>query len=323
MKSVIRPSCNNWMLLLLSLIIVVALFFLQGSVGFNLADEGYLWYGAQRVILGEVPILDFMAYDPGRYYWSAAFMSLWGDNGIMALRASVAIFQLIGLFVGLSLVAHATKPANFFYILCSVLILVVWMFPRHKLFDISIAIFLVAALSFLIENPTNRRFFLTGLFVGLIAVFGRNHGVYGVIGSIGVIAWLGVRRFEWAGLLNGLGLWLAGMVIGFSPIIFMMFFVPNFATAFLESIRFLFEIGATNLPLPVPWPWSVNFSEAPFGVALRGVLIGLFFIALVIFCVLSIAWVVWRRLNNKPVPPALVAASFLGFTLCPICLFSC
>lgn len=299
-------------ILALTSFIVFALFMWQGNKGFNLWDEGFLWYGAQRVMLGEVPIRDFMAYDPGRYYWSAAFMSLWGDNGIIALRGAVAIFQTMGLFVGVLLIARTVKKQNLLYILLSAVTLVVWMFPRHKLFDITLSILLIGVLAFLVESPTNRRYFLAGLSVGLIATFGRNHGLYGVAGSLGVMLWLCIKRTEGTGLIKGFALWAGGVLAGFSPILFMALLVPGFASSFLDSIRFLFEVKATNLPLPIPWPWLVNFYSVPLGESIRGVLVGLFFIASVVFGVLSIIWILWQKIQNKQVSPALVAASFLA-----------
>lgn len=299
-------------MLALATLVVYSLFMWQGNKGFNLWDEGFLWYGAQRVMLGEVPIRDFMAYDPGRYYWSAALMSLWGDNGIIALRGAVAIFQTMGLFVGLLLIARTVKKQNIFYLLLSAVTLAVWMFPRHKLFDISLSVLLIGVLAFLVQSPTNRRYFFAGLCVGLVAIFGRNHGMYAVAGSLGVMLWLSIKRSENPGLIKGFALWVGGIAAGFSPILFMALLVPGFAAAFWDSIRFLFEVKATNLPLPVPWPWLVNMNSVPFGDAVRSVLIGLFFVATVLFGVLSILWVVWQKFQNKPVSPALVAASFLA-----------
>ena len=298
-------------LLILASFIVFSLFMWQGNKGFNLWDEGFLWYGAQRVMLGEVPIRDFMAYDPGRYYWSAAFMNVLGDNGIMTLRMAVAIFQMIGLFVGLLLIALTTKKQNFFYLLLSAVTLVVWMFPRHKLFDISLSIFLIGALAFLIQKPTNGRYFFTGLSVGLVALFGRNHGVYGVIGSLGVMTWLKIKSESNPTFIRGIVLWASGILVGFMPLLFMMLMVPGFAIAFWESISFLFESKSTNLPLPIPWPWKVSFVSTPLDIAIQKVLFGLFFIGLVIFGILAPLWVVKQKLHEKNVPPTLVAAAFL------------
>jgi hypothetical protein len=126
------------------------------------------------------------------------------------------------------------------------------------------------------------------------------------------MVWLSIKRKEGPGLTKGFALWVVGVVTGYMPMILMMLLLPGFAAAFWESIAFLFELKATNFPLPIPWPWRVEFASKPLGDGIRGVLVSLFFLATVVFGVLSIAWVFWQKFQNKQVSPALVAAAFLS-----------
>ncbi len=303
-------------LLLLASGTVLVLFLWQGNKGLNLADEGYLWYGAQRVMAGEMPLRDFMAYDPGRYYWSAALMRLMGDNGIMALRSAVAIFQAMGLVIGLLLLVRSYEKPNRLFTMLAVITLAVWMFPRYKIFDISLSLALIGALSFLIERPTGRRYFLTGLIVGFAAVFGRNHGVYGLLGSLGVMVYMALGRENGSGfgLVPSFGIFTTGVVVGYFPMLLGIAAVPGFAPAYWESIAFLWKVlKGTNIPLPVPWPWRVMFGQGPMTIGMaRSVLVGLFFMAMVVFGLLGIVWVIRQRLQKKSVSPVLVASVFLA-----------
>ena len=91
---VVRSVCNPWHILLLAVVLAGCSFALQGRQGINLADEGFLWYGTQQTAHGKVPLRDFQSYDPGRYYWSAAGMHLFGE-GLVSLRFSETVFQVL------------------------------------------------------------------------------------------------------------------------------------------------------------------------------------------------------------------------------------
>lgn len=283
---------------------VLVLFLLEGRYGFNLGDEGFLWYGAQRVMHGEVPLRDFSSYDPGRYYWSAAGMAALGGDGIMALRGAVALFQCAGLCTAIVLIAGKKAPQLNLVLCAAGLTLLAWMFPRHKLFDISISIALIAAVTILVARPSKLRFFCCGVVVGLAAVFGRNHGVYGVVGSIGAMVFIGVQAKSARAILAGIAAWAAGVATGYLPVLVMLVLAPGFADALWTSIRLLLDSGATNLSLPVPWPWLAS--------DVNGVLLGLFFLAVLILPLIAIPWVLLRSYLKQPVAPEVVACAMLG-----------
>ncbi len=304
--------CSVW-----AIAVVMGLFLWQGRYGLSLADEGFLWYGAQRVQAGEVPIRDFMAYDPGRYYWSALWMNWEGSHGIMALRRSLAIFQALGLAVAMGLIAGAwSKPetikAKILFLAIAALVLGFWMFPFYKVVDTALSIFLVGALAFLVQRPTYYRYFFTGIVVGLVAVFGRNHGVYGVAAGLGVTVYLALTRRSWVHFSKACLSSAIGVLNGYLPILFMLALVKDFAPAFVESVRFiLFELKSTNLPLPVPWPWRVPFAELSGFDALVKVLVGCFFLAVALYGVFAIPWVLWQGVvRRKPIAPLEVATAF-------------
>ncbi|ARD11060.1 MULTISPECIES: membrane protein [Pseudomonas syringae group] len=305
-------TLNSFMLLLISATFVVGNFLWQGHDGFNLWDEGYLWYGAQQIIKGEVPVRDFMAYDPGRYYWSAGFFALMGDTGIVALRAAVAVFQLLGVYAGLwtiSIALRSNTTRRLAYLCIAAITLMAWMYPRHKIIDMSLSMIIVASLTYLLLSPYTKRYFFLGAIVGLAAVFGRNHGVYAAVASLIAMGWLAIKSPTPENRLTGAAAWAAGVVVGYLPVLAMCLFIPGYFTAFIDTIVFMLEQGNTNLPLPIPWPWTVGFGTAGVVIETRWFLIGLCFMGLIVFGSGALAWVFKERIKGRAVPPGLVAVA--------------
>ena len=283
----------------------------QVHYGFSLKDEGFLFYGVQQVLKGAVPVRDFMAYDAGRYYAAAALMSFWGGKGLLSLRWAMMIFEMIAVSGGLVIISGSIKHNDLAYFLASALIFLAWMVPYYKMADFAACILLLGGLSYLVRRPTMSGYLVAGICVGFSAVLGRNHGVYGIAGSLGVISWLAIEPRQRPGLIRGCAHWALGVAIGFSPVLLMMALVPGFAAAMWESVLLMFRSGSTNIALPVPWPWHVNFTKSPISVV-QEFIIGCLFIGVPAFGLGSIIWVSLRRMRGKPAPPALVAAAFLA-----------
>ena len=224
-----------------------------GRTDLNLRDEGYLWYGVVALLDGDVPLRDFQAYDPGRYLWCAAWSPLFG-SGIVGVRAAVAVFQVIGLFCGLCVMRRVLRHDG--WMLPAGVLLMLWMFPRHKLFEPALVLVGVLAATRLVERPVPRRFLEAGLVCGLAAFFGRNHGLYLVLAFLGLFALLRLRGGVAVGA-RALGTWAAGVALGYAPMLVMLVLVPGFASGFVDAVLAIQEHGA-NVPLPYRWPWSAE-----------------------------------------------------------------
>lgn len=291
--------------------LALTLLLISARIGLFFEDEGHLWYGAQRVLAGEIPLRDFQGYDPGRYYWTAAVMVLLHSHGWVAMRIAVALFAAVGIWVANTLVCGNRGRAGLWFCLMATFTFMLWMFPPQKLFDIAVSVILVALLAWLIKQPTRYRCFINGVGVGVIAIIGRNHGLYGAIADVGALAFLawGEKQTEF---FPSFICWSAGVALGYAPMLLAIAFVPGFWTWLWASIHVYFEMGATNNNVPVPWPWRVPLTESPASFA-RDVMVGILLMALPIFGVTVAGYSVWRAVVKKiPVNPMIFAAALLA-----------
>lgn len=255
---------------LLAIVLCVAYQLVYGNYNLNMRDEGYLWYGVQQVLRGEVPLRDFQAYDPGRYYWCAWLSPIFG-TGIIGLRASVVSFSAFGLMAGL-LVVRRFAPSRA-WLLPAALMLVLTLFPRHKLFEPAIVMLAIWTTTRMIERPSLRRTFLAGVIVGLAAVFGRNHGIYLVIAYVVLFGICLKKRLDPHPWRSAASL-TVGVLLGYAPVLGMLLWVPGYREALWDAILSVKTVGS-NIVEPYLWPWSpapINEMEnvnthwiAPFG----------------------------------------------------------
>lgn len=302
-------SGASWILalgmLLIAALVAFATFMAERHWGFGLADESYLWYGAQRLLQGEVPLRDFMSYDIGRYLLAAAWMGLERDDGILALRDLLGLVTIGGVTLGCALVMRSWewRPRLLLPLVMVALLFTLWMGPRHKVFDVAASIVLTAGICWMLTRPDAWRLFGMGALSGLLAVLGRNHGVYAVVACALALLWL-ARRGSLPSWRRALAMFLAGLVAGYAPVWIGMLVIPGFASAMWLSVRLMFYEGSTNLPLPIPWPWKV-LAAAHFDIG--SLLAGCLLLGMLVFDAAGLVLLWWRR-RDATWSPLLVAA---------------
>ncbi len=262
----------------IAIVTCAAMFLLQGRLGVNLQDEAFAWYGAVRTHAGDVPLRDFRAYDPGRYYWCSAWMSVLGD-GLVAVRCAGWAFASIGLTAGLLTVARtlAGVRGRLAWLVLASVVLVAWMAPPWKLYESSLAMLVTWIAVRLIERPSASRRIAAGVAVGMAAFFGRNLGVYAGVALLAVTlvtCWRSRTPF-----VRSLVDLAAGTLVGYAPMLLLVGFVPGFRDALVDSIAFYARQDALNAELPFPYPWRVDLTGRPFAAAASALVVGTLFLA--------------------------------------------
>jgi hypothetical protein len=234
--------------------LLVGLFYVPSiKTGLNLADEGYLWYGTLQVLAGKIPIRDFRAYDPGRYYWSAIWLRLLGSN-LLSLRIGLVIAQILSLSAGLAVIYLITDA--WWPVIIMGFAMMSWMYPRHKQIDILFAMLTPLIALLLVDNPVASQYFCSGLYVAIALFFGLNHGVYAAGALLLLILILGANGAV-PGLIQSGSLYALGLVVGMLPIIALFIFIPRLFTVYWQQkVSKILKRGTTNLPLKIPWLWQ-------------------------------------------------------------------
>ena len=305
----------NWPVVFAAALPLLA-FFLFGNVGISLWDEGFLWYGAQRVLVGEVPQLDFQAYDIGRYYWSAAWMLLLDSDGVMALRAGQAVLASICVALATWLVRKELRGPSWLIGTVAVSFWI-WMAPYEKLADSFAVLLLVAGLAVLISRRTSSAWVVFGACLGIATGIGINHGAYGTVaGGLAIVyCWICDRAFVKPSLLVSLVL---GGLAGYLPVLAFHVAVPGYAAAFFDTIRLLFESGTTNITLPLPRPhavWTVTARFFMFGV--RESVLGVLWFAAGAFLLWGVVQVVYDA-RKRAVANSRASLAVTAHTVSPI-----
>ena len=239
-------------------LISTAIAYFHNNIFIDFADEGFLWYGALHIFQGKVPILDFQAYDPGRYYWCAAVLAIFG-KGLMSLRLAAGLFQFLSLSLGL--LALRRVLASPFALLWAGLLAVFFMLMPCRYFTAGLA---PAALFFavrLIEKSSPRRYLAAGIYTGFAAFIAVNHGFYIFMAFLALMLYLNAKNYVSGGKKNIL-FYLIGTASGLLPFWWMLITIPGFFGSYflrMNSVLSAFISGKANVSFPVPWPWTVDW----------------------------------------------------------------
>lgn len=242
-------------------LVTLTCFFIAGNVDLIVLDEGFFYDGVLRTLAGQMPMIDFLSYDPYQYFSCAAVMKLIGTS-ILDLRLSLYLFLGLGVGTGAWLIFNAINSLPL--ALVTVLALCLCIPWPIRTFVFVSPILVIAAGYIWLKGSALKDWFIFGCVVGLTACFGRNLGLYAFV-SANILFGIGHAIKAHKLSLRGYFAFLAGVSLGYLPMISLAVLTPGFLKANLEWLNLLSYSKNLNLTLPYPWIFT-NGSPSVVGV---------------------------------------------------------
>lgn len=170
----------------------LALVYLLPKVTFlgveSLYDEGIQAYGAERVLAGDRPYHDFYCiYGPGSFYWLASLFKVFGVQLIVSRLNDVVICALSGSLI--FTICRKLGLAIPWALISTMIYLAVLENSDLKMVSPALMLLLAAGLRLSADLNLNRSSWLTGMLLGLAAVFRHDFGTFGLVASLLVLLW--------------------------------------------------------------------------------------------------------------------------------------
>ncbi len=299
---------------------LAALAYLHSDIFIDFADEGFLWYGSTHISQGQVPILDFQSYEPGRYYWCAAVFWVFG-KGLMSLRLAEALFQFVGLCFGLFALKRALTSS--LSLLGAGLIAVFFMLVPCRYFSASLPLIALFFAVRLIEKPSLRRHVAAGICTGLMVFLAINQSFYVFGAFLALMLYLNAKGCVQSAARKRL-FFIVGIGIGLVPMACMFLMIPGFWESYLDRLTMIasaFGQGKANVSLPISWPWLVKWDAISRALpsfharALEYANLfsgGFIFIIVIVYYFISVPALIRFKKIQEPPKALFVASVFVG-----------
>jgi len=264
--------------------------------GIDWGDEGFLAYGAVRVMNGELPHRDFVSLQPPLSFYTVALsFKLFGTSLVTMRGMGLSIFCLIPLLL-YAIARPLMNPAIAFAaaLPACVLGLPLFNFVPFAVWQ-GITATLLAALLYLRAMSKNNSWLacVAGICTAVSLVLRHDQAIYFSMSifTLSILYRLGDKNFTWDDVARLLSFWLGGVAIVLLPLTLCWWYAGALPEMWRQLIQFPISVYGKTSSLPLP-----KISQQP---TMADAAAALLFYSPPIVIILATLWFVQRVLRGR------------------------